>query len=585
MKRNIAFFISNNADTIHLKKALKHFNQLALRHNFKIKSTYSHSLSINIIYENEVALILNEKEISFSIGNLGSKPLEYDRHLKIGISNSKITIENDYAGSIPVYYSTREHFSISNIEPCVVLDSNTSPEDISYENVYGFMRYMHFIWDETAFNHIFCMTPDSKYIFDLQKTEISQSDLNSIISSDKNCNLNDKEVASKLNDLNDFLVNRSFENYNQILLPLSSGYDSRMIFSAVSKNPFLKEKLHCFTYGSVGSVEVEAARRLTKELDVKWDYIDLPSRFLTKDNLITFNQIFGSSLHLHGLYQLEFFHRIQQVIELKSNSCLTSGFMTGVPAGQHNSLLGIDENTSKLTECMNSFSQSRYWNDKELLKLDIFRDKNYILKAEERFRKAFDRFNGKIYQKAVMFDVWTRQRNFIGYYPRILEWVIPTVSPNMCPDYTNFFMSISRKHLNNRYAVELMFSNHYANIARIISNSHGLKSITNPQETMIFFISRVLRRFKLSFLLPTKYQHNRFDFDIPSLHYSKEESIFPLLENNKFVDDVIDKIISRQGIVDLYNKAFSGSEKAYNKLITLQAVALSVFRLLQEDDS
>jgi hypothetical protein len=349
-----------------------------------------------------------------------------------------------------------------------------------------------------------------------------------------------------------------------------------MILASLSKQKELKDKLYCFTYGSDGSIEVEAGRRLTSALGVRWAFIDLPLEFLTKDYLYDIHNVFGSSLHMHGMYQLEFFNEIKKRIKIEKNSCLTSGFMTGVPAGQHNSLLGITDNCSKLTEHMNKFSQSKYWTDGQLEMMETFKNKNFIDKANERFKMAFDRFNGEIYQKAVMFDVWSRQRNFIGYYPRTLEWRIPTVSPHMTADYANFFMSLSKKHLDDRYAVELMFLNNYQELSKIVSNSNGIRSINSKFENIMFFISRVFRKFKIQNLLPKKYANNDFEFSLPSVRYSGEDSLFPLLTKDRYVNEIIGQVISHDDIYELYNKAHSGDVPSYEKLVGLQSLAMSL---------
>jgi len=579
MKRNIAFFISNNNDVSTLNKAVVHFQSLAKRFGYKIYSHRYRELNIYIVYEEEVIIDIKNDSVSFIIGNLGDSILENDRFLKVCIREQNIKIENDYAGTIPVYYSLRKYLSLSNIEPCVMIDSNSTTDDISYENIYGYLRYMHFIWDETAYRHIFTMLPDSEYLFDYIDLKVSEKYLETVKASDNNKNISNQEVAKRLNDLNDELVYDSLEKYSQIILPLSSGYDSRMILASLSKRKELKDKLYCFTYGSIGSVEVEAGRRLTKELGVKWYFIDLPLRFLTKEYLFDIHDVFGSSLHMHGMYQLEFFNEISKKIDIKENSCLTSGFMTGVPAGQHNSLLGISESTSSLTNCMNKFSQSKYWSDEELNNMDVFKNNNYIQKAEEKFQKAFNRFNGEIYQKAVMFDVWSRQRNFIGYYPRTLEWKIPTVSPHMNKKYANFFMSISKEHLDDRLAVELMFASHYPKIASIVSNSNGIRSINNRFENFMFFISRVFRKFRINHLLPKKYSNADFEFNLPALRYSKTDSIYPLLDKDEKVNKIISNFVSHQELEKLYNKAFNGDLPSYAKMITIQSIAMSILKM------
>jgi len=577
INRNIAYFITSNSNSSESYiRAKKHFYDLAKEHDLNVTELSTSIVKLHIIHENMLTVNKCGQFISFPIGNLGETTQNKDRYLQIRIEKGKVDIHNDFAGSIPTYFSNRNHLTISNIEPCTMLDSNTRPEDISYENIYGYMRFMHFIWDETAYNHIFTMLPDSKYEFDIVNLSFKETYLQSIKVSSKNIDLDDRSVANKLNEINDKLVHESLSQYEKIILPLSSGYDSRMILAACAKDENLRKKIHCFTYGSLGSIEVEAARRLTTKSNVPWKFIDLPCHFLGKNYLKKVHNIFGSSLHMHGMYQLEFLNEIFKETSLKENTCLTSGFMTGVPAGQHISVLNIQKDTHYLTPSVNRFSQSSYWTDSELSEIEIFKDNNYHKTLERRFRKAFDRFDGEYYHKSIMFDIWTRQRNFISYYPRTLEWSLPVVSPHMNKEYAEFFMSLSYKHLKDRYAVELMFKYHYPELAKIVSNSNGIKSINSKNENLIFLASRIIKKAKLSRMLPRKYANNGFEFNLTALGYSLKEGVYPLLELDSKLIKILEGVITEAELVNLYIQSINGSIVSYEKLISLQSLALSL---------
>jgi hypothetical protein len=579
MNRNIGFFISSNdVDDAKYLKAKKHFTELARHYELNISSFEYKKIHIHIIYQNNLTIIEHPNEegggYSFPIGNLGNNVIENDRYLKISIKQNSINIINDYAGTIPVFYSLRKYISISNIEPCVVIDSKTNDNDLSLENIYGYLRYMHFIWDETAYIHINTALPDSETIFDTNTLIAKSNYLKTISSKMLLSNANDKQVAAGLFELNEHLVKNSLNNYDKIILPLSSGYDSRMIFAALSGDNNFKNRLNCYTYGGIGSVEVEAARELAKTQSINWHSIDLPLNFLEKNMLKDIFDIFGSSLHMHGMYQIDFFKEICKLNINLSNTCLTSGFMTGVPAGQHNHILNIKSNADILVSAMNKFSQSKTWQNDELEQINEFRGENFIDSAETRFRKAFDRFDGEVFQKSIIFDIWTRQRNFISYYPRTYEWLVPTVSPHMNIEYINFFMSLSKEHLLYRRAVELMFSIHYSKIAGIISNSNGIKSITNPLENILFSFSHKLKRIKMSNLIPRKYQNYFIDFDILALKNAGKEGIYPLFEYYKYKNNILGKIFSNR-IESLFTEAINGNSKSYQKLVLLQSLVWS----------
>ncbi len=578
MKRNIAFFIStNNKNTTSYQKARSHLIGLAKRFNYSFYEDNFNNAKIIIVYEKELTFLKKDDFFSFPIGNLGDQPLEWDRFLFIKITADKIECINDYAGSIPVFYSLRGYLSLSNIEPCVVLDSNTTIDDFSFENIYGFLKYSHFIWNETAFKHVFTCEPDSRYEFFFSPLSISSEYLGSVKGTEERVDLSDKEVAAELYELNQTLVFRSLEPYERIILPLSSGYDSRMIFAALVTKPEFSSKLNCFTYGVEGSIEVEAAREMCEGNGVAWKFIDLPCSFLERNYLLDIYSIFGSSLHMHGMYQIEFFNEIAKNIHLSESTCLTSGFMTGVPAGQHNGLLGITS-TKSLSEAMSRFTQSRYWTKEELKKMFVFQNKDYDEQIEERFQKAFKRFEGNVYQKAVMFDVWTRQRNFISYYPRALEWKIVTVSPHMTTTYAQFFMSLSEKHLSNRYAVELMFKFYYPSLAKIVSNSNSIRTISSTWKNMLCKMAFALKAIHLGFLLPQKYSFRSFDLDLQAIKKIKEEGLYPLTLINDHLKKFLLNFFEPIQLDALIKNAKSDTQ-SYNKLLTFQSLAFELIKI------
>ncbi|MBL1418945.1 MAG: hypothetical protein COC24_000390 [Alphaproteobacteria bacterium] len=579
MNRNIAFYISSlpeQGDNSALAEA--HLADLANQFKLKIHSFETSCYKVMIVYKDQVSLDENNGIIEFPIGNLGDAPLASDRFLKIVIKNEILTIENDYAGCVPVFYSNREYLAISNIEPCTALGSGATESDISLENLYGYLKYSYYLWDETLFTHMNNCLPDTLYKFNSKTLSVESDYLASVVASNANVNLSDQEVSDKLHGINDQLVQGSLAQYDKIILPLSSGYDSRLILASLAKRPELKAKLYCYTYGSIGSVEVEAARRLTKQLNVNWEHIELPLKFLEKSYLKSIHAIFGSSLHMHGMYQFEFFEEVAKRTEITENTCLTSGFMTGAPAGHHIRHVGISDEQD-VTNGLMVFSQSRNWSIEEFEALGLFDVKKCEASVYRKFKKALNRFDGNIYQKSAMFDIWVRQRTFSSYYPRTLEWELPTVSPHMGLDYVNFFMSISERHLYSRLSVELMFKNHYPQLAKIISNSHGLKSMNSLYETSIFFISRVFNKYGLSKLLPQKYSNADFEFDLSCLRETGKKGIYPLLNNQDKISPQMSKILNKDSIEKLYELSIAGDLKAYGKLITLQSVGFSISNL------
>lgn len=579
MDRIIAFLITDKSRRMS-ELTLNHAENIAKDFHKKIAVKNYSAYNVLFIYEGnlENLLEINASEVQFVCGQLGNMDYTKDRYLKIRISDT-IKAENDYCGSIPLFYSQRDGVVLSNIEPLVVLETRTKVEDLDHDSVLALLKFSHLIWDRTIYKHIFIQKPDHEYTF-CNVDSIDESYKASIKSEANRNNCSGNEIAQQLYSLNKKLVVKAFAPYDEIILPLSAGYDSRLILAAASEDKVLRKRMKCFTYGSEDSIEVQAAMKLAKIAGVQWKRIELPCKFHSENYLGKILKIFGSSLHVHGMYQLEFFDQIQQYIKT-DNAVLTSGFMTGVPAGQHSGLLNT-ENMSKesisFIKLMENFPQSLYWSDENLSRLTKFYNKSTKNFFENQFAVPYELFAGSEIQKSIMFDIWTRQRNFISYYPRTLEWTIPVVSPHMHPDYPNFFMSLNSRHLQKRKAVELMFVQYYKKMASVASNSNNLKSLSNPLESFMLLGSRVMNKFNLRHLVPKKWRNEPIQFDKTAVINGGEESFAPL---TKYCHEnsVFSELYDFSYVSELIKDALAGNN--LGKLFSLQAVAYG-FELIEK---
>jgi hypothetical protein len=502
-----------------------------------------------------------------------------DRYLLIQIENGQLKFSTDYAGSIPTFYSFRNGFSASNVEKCVLQSSKFDNDDIDFESVYGLMRFGHFIWDETAWKHMKQLLPNRDSIVDLRNSIIRAKRNEKTFVGEERHHSSLKANANELFELNKGLVKNSLKNCESVILPLSSGYDSRMIFSALADDNDLKSKLTCFTYGNKGSLEVAAAKELCKTAEVEWSHLELPAKFLGKRYLSDTADIFGSSMHMHAMYQIEMVENLRSNNLIFRNSTFTSGFMTGVPAGQHNRLLGIEGVNPRLSRAMDNFSQSKVWSKNALEEISVFRGRGFEEACETKFRKAYNDFDGEDYQKSILFDIWSRQRNFISYHPRVLEWFYPVASPHMNPQYINFFLSINPDQLIDRRAVQAMFKFKYSQYSKIPSDSNLLRGVGPKLKTLLYLMPQILTKMgieKDSFL---GYESGNSKFDLRAIDDAKKESFFPLLEETRKnnVAEFIDVFGGNDFFQNTYLEAKNGNLNSYLKIVGLQSIALALY--------
>jgi hypothetical protein len=352
-----------------------------------------------------------------------------------------------------------------------------------------------------------------------------------------------------------------------------------MIFSAMAEDRDLKAKLSCFTYGNRGAIEVASAKELCRTADVRWSHLELPAKFLKKKYLMDTANIFGSSMHMHAMYQIETVENLVSKNLIFTNSTFTSGFMTGVPAGQHNRLLGIDSLNPNLCQAMDNFSQSKVWSRNELGKMPIFSGYGFEESCETKFQKAFNEYDGENYQKSILFDIWSRQRNFISYHPRILEWFQPVASPHMNPKYINFFLSLSPDHLLDRRAVQAMFKYKYPQYSKIPSDSNLLRGMGPKFKILLYFMPQILTKIGIQTDSFLGYESGDSKFDLRAISDAKSESFFPLLEQNR--KNALVEFIDAFGGNGFFQKTFqesnNGNLNSYLKIVGLQSIALSLY--------
>lgn len=120
---------------------------------------------------------------------------------------------------------------------------------------------------------------------------------------------------------------------HDIVLPLSGGYDSRLLMWAVRD----KERIRAFTYGLSSnqgrSFEAQRAASLCRQFGIRWELIELGG---FHNHLQNWKSTYGMSVHAHGMYQIEFYSRIRD--RIGSEHSVLSGIIGDLLAGSLGSI-------------------------------------------------------------------------------------------------------------------------------------------------------------------------------------------------------------------------------------------------------
>jgi len=236
----------------------------------------------------------------------------FDRNVLISFDGDKIIIENDWLGSIPIFYNPKENIisTLSNL--C------QKNKTINNEGLSNFCEFGYSVFEQTMFEDVKFMRYYSKIIL-----------LNDVKIEYKKDPVLDKSFLEKTSSedeviglMQEYISDIESKIDGEIVLPTSGGYDSRIL------NYFVKDKkrIRAFTYGlskdQSQSIEVVHAKKISDIYSTKWDQIDLKEYH---DYINKWVEVYGFSSHLHGMYHIEFYSKI-----LKKNEFCNTSFLSGI---------------------------------------------------------------------------------------------------------------------------------------------------------------------------------------------------------------------------------------------------------------
>lgn len=121
-------------------------------------------------------------------------------------------------------------------------------------------------------------------------------------------------------------------NDEEIVLPLSGGYDSRLLLWTLRDVP--RDRIRTFSYGISNpqskSLELAIAEDMARREGVRWEQISLGS---FNQYWSDWEQIMGKTSHAHGMYHIEFYTKIRQIIGDRKTHLL-SGLLGDVFSGK-----------------------------------------------------------------------------------------------------------------------------------------------------------------------------------------------------------------------------------------------------------
>ena len=234
-----------------------------------------------------------------------------------------LIFESDWIASSPFFYDLKNGLFGKNINNVI---SNGFDTNFHSEGLKNFLNYGYSVFAQTPIENVKFLSPASRlFQYDDGKLVVEQLD-------DPVEKWMDYSLSE--NDIIDLIQERvqtweaNLPSNQEIILPLSGGYDSRLLLWCLRD----KSRVRAYTYGlsehQDQSTEVVHARLLAKHFKLNWQQIFLGEFHNYFDD---WDKEFGLSTHAHGMYHFEFYKKIRE--HLKGEHAFLSGIFGDIWAG------------------------------------------------------------------------------------------------------------------------------------------------------------------------------------------------------------------------------------------------------------
>jgi len=411
-----------------------------------------------------------------------------DRNVLIYFECDKIIVENDWLGSIPVFYNPKEKI-VSTLSNFCIKDKIIDEEGLS-----NFCEFGYSVFEQTFFKDVKFMRYYSKLIIgDSIQIEYKKDPVLEDSFSTNASNENDV-----VNLMQEYVSNIENKLDGDIILPTSGGYDSRILNYLVND----KSRIRSFTYGiskdQSKSIEVVHAKKISEILNTKWEQIELKEFHKYIDKWF---DIYGISTHLHGMYHIEFYTKILQKYRF-NNPTLLSGIFGDVWAGniRYKGIKNFEEVINLgYTHGMNLDLKYLKVLKDNIYKKEFFKNVGLYLK-DNKIKAVFT-----VRMKLILISYLTQISEYFG---------IPVWTPFLNFDIVKIILNISEDRRENRIWQKDFFKK-----VRLNLEDMGLKSVKSN---------------KLDYEIQKNVKFELIDVDLMSKYIDKNR----LIEINKILNNM-----------------------------------------------
>lgn len=250
-------------------------------------------------------------------------------------------------------------------------------------------------------------------------------------------------------------------NGRPVALPLSGGFDSRLIAVMLKKHNY--KNVICYTYGKKGNIEIENSKKTAKALNFKWIFIEYSEELINNyiDSKI-FREFVDYSCKYTSMPSLQGYFSVKYLSEnnlIPSNSIFIPGYAGDLLGGSQ--YTKIIPNKLKPSNISNILLKEKFFNGtikktskkaikKRIEKVLIDFDDSYKSKIAST---VFENYDIKEKIAKLIFKA-SNLYTFFEYEHRFPFWDIELLA---------FFRDVPSKYKNGKYLYDDILKNNYFN--------------------------------------------------------------------------------------------------------------------------
>lgn len=231
-------------------------------------------------------------------------------------------ISTDWINSSTIFYN----LDLNTHSHCIEDVIDFSRFEWDTEGLQSFFDFGYSVFGHTPIKNVRYLQPDETIQIQHGKLIIKKNNSLDALYESIDDRTHPQNVLSMIEDT---VANTLKSVDGTLLIPLSGGYDSRILAYFSKSFPKLIARTYGISENQRDSSEVTRASYLSKKLSLNWKQVQLNNFNKYLDEYVN---IFGPSTHAHGMYQYEFYTKILDEEVIKPTHLL-SGIIGDIWAG------------------------------------------------------------------------------------------------------------------------------------------------------------------------------------------------------------------------------------------------------------